>query len=91
MSLGDDIKRARLGCGYSLRGLAKMCDISPTYLSRLETNKEAKPSEEVCDRLAAILGLDSNIMIIRAKHVPKWMQELIYAYPQKVIDIFKGI
>ncbi len=91
MSLGDDIKRARIGCGYTLRGLARMCDISPTYVSRLENNKECKPSEDVCVRLSAALGLDCDIMTIRAKNVPQWMQQKIYAYPQKVIDIFKGI
>ncbi|EHN15808.1 helix-turn-helix domain-containing protein [Clostridium sporogenes] len=55
--LGDNIKKFRIEKGLSLNKLAKMCDISPSYLSDLENNKSYNPSTEKLNKLAEQLNV----------------------------------
>ena len=57
-------KREGMGAAYSLRKFAPLCQISRTYLSAIEINREPAPSSDVLDRMAKLLMLDKNEMDI---------------------------
>ena len=43
-NIGELIKNAREEKGYSARELAKLCDISHTEISNIESGKRVKPA-----------------------------------------------
>ena len=50
-------KRMMLDPHISLRKMAEQLDISPVYMSNMETGRDAAPKNEILDKLAAILKL----------------------------------
>jgi repressor LexA len=55
--LGQYLRNIRESLGYSTYDVNKLCDISPSYLSLLETGKR-KPSAIILKKLAPIYNLD---------------------------------
>jgi transcriptional regulator with XRE-family HTH domain len=53
----NKIKELRILKGLTIRDLAKMSDISPSYISELENDSEniKNPSKDVMDRIAKAL------------------------------------
>ena len=58
--VGERIKELRLESGKSLRGLAKIADISTTTLSDVENNK-TNPSVVVLEKLAIALDVEVGV------------------------------
>ncbi len=56
-TFGKFIREKRLERGLTLRGLAARLDLSPVYMSNIETDRRAAPTQEHLDRLAAELSL----------------------------------
>jgi transcriptional regulator with XRE-family HTH domain len=56
-TLGMVIRDARVKGGRSLRELAKLLDITPSYQSDIENDRRV-PAEEVLKRTAELLGLN---------------------------------
>lgn len=56
-SLGETVQAARVRADLSLRDLAKMIAVSPSYLSDIENDRRT-PSEEVLKELAKQLQID---------------------------------
>jgi len=44
----------------SLRKLAELAEISPVYMSNIETGRDAAPKEDILESLARFLGLDKQ-------------------------------
>ena len=71
-TFGQKIREYRItNTSLSLRKVAEKVDISPTYLSRIENDKEPPPSEDIIIRIAKIIqyipaihleNLDSKII-----------------------------
>ena len=57
-SIGKLIKNARKQKGYSVRELAKLCDISHTEISNIESGKRVKPAVLTLKAFEKYLGLD---------------------------------
>jgi transcriptional regulator with XRE-family HTH domain len=55
-SLGTVIRDARVKSGRSLRELAKLMDITPSYQSDIENDRRV-PAEDVLNKTADLLGL----------------------------------
>jgi transcriptional regulator with XRE-family HTH domain len=56
LALGERLRNLRVENGISLRELARRTDISPSFLSEVETGR-SYPSEPVLERLANQLGV----------------------------------
>lgn len=56
-TLGDEIRAARVRKDLSLRELARMLELAPSYLSDIENDRRV-PSEEVLASLARALEMD---------------------------------
>lgn len=77
MTLGERLRELRLGARIGLRDVARRTDISPTYLSRIETSDEKTPSEEVIERLADYLGADRDELMRLAGRIPSDVRKML--------------
>lgn len=77
--------------------LAELLDISPAYLSSLENGSRQPPSNELLEKMAAILGLstDERYRLFdlagkdkNPKEISKDLTEYIYQNP-KIIEILR--
>ena len=76
-TFGDWLREVRAETGLSLRKLAGLCGISPTYLSRIENGHEKAPSDRVLFAFAEHLEV-STILTFKAAHrVPSVVCEYI--------------
>ena len=62
-SLGDKIRKHRLGKGYSLDKLAKITDSSKSYLWELENRDTRRPSGEKLTRIADALSVTTDYLL----------------------------
>ncbi len=67
-SLGDRIKEARVEARLTLRGMAKVLGLSPSYLNDIEYNRRT-PSDDVLQKIADLLGLDRDELLAAAGRV----------------------
>lgn len=59
-TFGGFIRQKRMALGITLRGLAAQVELSPVYMSNIETDRRAAPTQDALDRLAAKLKLDKE-------------------------------
>jgi len=69
MTLGEQIRMARLSRRIGLRELARDVGRSSSMLSRIEAG-EVRPGVDLVQRLAAVLGLDADALYCAAGHIP---------------------
>lgn len=62
VSLGEQLRAARVEKGLGLRELARLVDIAPSYVSDIEYGRRV-PSEGVLRELCEALGLDAEKML----------------------------
>ena len=60
MTFGEYLKQKRLDKEITLRGFAKLVDISPVYLCDLEKGRKAAPSMEVMQEMVSKLALNKE-------------------------------
>jgi transcriptional regulator with XRE-family HTH domain len=66
---GKMLRRLRLEAGYGLREAAAMIQKSPGYLSDVEQDRVAPPSEKVIIRMAQVLGIEKDFLLQAARKV----------------------
>ena len=59
---GDTLRDLRLAQDLGLRDMAGKIGISPTYLSRIERNKENPPRPEIIKAMAKTLAADPDVL-----------------------------
>ena len=67
-TFGSFLREKRIARGLTLRGMAAKLDLSPVYMSNIENNRRAAPSQEYLERMALLLQLD--------KPEREWMLDL---------------
>lgn len=73
---GPYIREQRDAKGMSLRELAKAAGVSPTFMSKVET-ENWKPKEEKLRKIAQVLGIDGADLVARAGRVPSDLSDII--------------
>lgn len=76
---------------YSLRKVATMVGINPSYLSLIENGKQAPPGEETTIRLAEILGEDPDVLLALAGKVSSELQAIIAKRPKLFADLLRSL
>jgi HTH-type transcriptional regulator, competence development regulator len=77
-SFGQHIRKKREEKGLGLREMARKVNISPTYLSRVETDEEkTPPGEETLRAIAGVLGMGFDELMHLAGRVPSDVGEMI--------------
>lgn len=57
-TFGSFVRECRKARGITLRGLAARLGLSPVYMSNIETDRRAAPTQEHLEKLAKELALD---------------------------------
>ena len=79
---GKILKEKRMNTGLSLRELAGRIGISPGYLSDLENEKVAPPSEKLIMDMAGILGIEKDELLKAAAKVDPEVAEYVAHEPR---------
>lgn len=77
MKIGQHIKQQRLSQNRGLRELARMINVNASYLCNIEKGKK-KPSKNILIKIANVLDLDSNYLILLSGQIPN--QEKLIKY-----------
>jgi transcriptional regulator with XRE-family HTH domain len=67
------LKRQREGTGLSQSALARLVEVDPSYISRLENRQRKPASREFVERLAAALGvgtIEKNELLLASEFAP---------------------
>jgi transcriptional regulator with XRE-family HTH domain len=59
-SFGSFVRAKRLVADITLRGMAQILDISPVYMSNIETDRNPAPKADILEKLAKALRLDKH-------------------------------
>jgi transcriptional regulator with XRE-family HTH domain len=78
---GAFIRRMREAKEIGLREMAKMIEVSPTYLSKVERDEFAPPAEDKVKAIAAIIGHDVDDLMARAGRVSSDISTIIKRQP----------
>lgn len=76
-SFGEYLRQLRKDKHITQRELANKIDVDFTYISKIETGALQPPSEEIIIKIANVLGVDAEQMIILAKKIPSSYKEFI--------------
>src|SRR4030042_4904103 len=79
---GKIIKENRMNAGIGLREFAARIGISPGYLSDLENEKVAPPSEKLILEMAKTLGIEKNKLLKAAEKVDPEVSEYVAREPR---------
>lgn len=76
---------------YSLRQTAQRIGLEPAYLSKIERNEVAPPSEAAIRRLAIDLDQDVDVLLAMAGKVSRDLQEIMMRRPQLFADLIREL
>src|SRR4051794_24551143 len=68
-TFGAFVRRERQAREIGLREMARMIDVSPTYLSKVERDEFTPPTEEKARKIAGIIECDVDELLARANRV----------------------
>lgn len=71
MNLGEQLKKHRKDLGLTLREMAKVVGVTPTWLSRLENEYEKSMSDSTALRVASVFGFDERELFRSLGRFPK--------------------
>lgn len=96
MSFGNSIRaiRERLRSEdrrFSLRQVAQRVGVEPAYLSKIEREDVAPPSEPTTVRLARELGEDPDVLLAMAGKVSGDLQAIIRKRPQLFAELIRQL
>lgn len=91
MEFGEKIRALRLTKGITLRKFAIDCEMSATYVSKIERGQFPPPSAETISKMASALGLDVDITALEAEKIPNWIKDVLYSKPEESVNALKGI
>jgi cytoskeletal protein RodZ len=86
---GEFVRRERDGKGIGLREMAKMIEVSPTYLSMVERDVFAPPAEDKVRAIAQVLGCDVDDLLARADRVASDLPEIIKRHPVQLAALLR--
>jgi len=87
-------RREKLAAGpegrrFSVRQVAGRVGFQPAYLSKVERDIEAPPSEEKISRLAAELDIHSDVLLAMAGKVSSDLREAICRRPEIFAELIR--
>ena len=91
---GETVRAERTRQGISLRKLAKLLDVTPSYQSKIERMEFAPPAEDKVKETARILSLDPDLLLAQAGKVDSEVLQIIADNPQviaKFLPAAKGL
>ncbi len=90
VKFGKFVRRNREAKEIGLRQMARMIQVSPTYLSKVERDEFAPPAEDRIKAIAEILDLDVDELLALAGKVSSDLMEIIKEGPREMIEALRG-
>ena len=81
-TFGKKLRDFRLNADMGLRELARLINKSPGYLSDVEHDHVPPPSEEVILKIADVLQVDKNDLLIAARKMDQELSRYVTREPQ---------
>lgn len=81
-TFGKTLRRLRMNAGVGLRELARLVEKSPGYISDVEQDNVAPPSEEVIVRIAEAIRTDKNELLSTASKLDPELSRYVANEPQ---------
>jgi transcriptional regulator with XRE-family HTH domain len=87
---GAFIRRHREANEIGLREMAKRIGVSPTYLSKVERDEFAPPTEDRVKAIAEVLNLNPDELLARAGKVASDLTEIIKRQPVEAASFLRS-
>jgi len=87
-SLGERLRELRLAAGLSQRRLAGKVDVGFPHISKIEAGLET-PSTDLLRRLAEVLGVSGDELLLLADRVPDEMRLQAQSRPDLAVQFFR--
>ena len=87
---GAFIRRERERREIGLREMAKMIDVSPAYLSKIEREEFQPPAEDKVRSIAKIIGCDVDDLLARAGRVSTDITDIIKRRPIELATLLRS-
>ena len=84
-------KKAEEDPAFSLRQVAAVVDIEPSYLSKIERGLEPPPGEGTIKDLARALGEDPDVLLALAGKISSDLQDIICRRPALFADLIRTL
>jgi len=86
---GAFIRRQREAKEIGLREMAKMIEVSPTYLSKIERDEFSPPTEDRVRAIAKIIECDPDELLARADRVASDLSDIIKRHPVELAALLR--
>jgi len=86
---GEFVRRERVVKDIGLREMAKLIQVSPTYLSKVERNEFPPPAEDRVKAIAKILGSNVDELLALAGRVSSDLTDIIKGKPRVLADFLR--
>ena len=95
-SFGSYVRKVRellfeSDAGFSVRKVAARIGVEPSYLSKVERDEVAPPSEATIVRLARALHEDEDLLLALAGKVSTDLREVILKRPRLFADLIRQL
>ena len=74
---GQILRKIREKAGLSQKELGDKVNVDFTYISKIESGAKPPPSKKVITKLATILNIDEEEMLILAGNIPEDITEML--------------
>ena len=86
---GAFIRGERVAREIGLREMAKKIGVSPTYLSKVERDEFAPPTEEKVRSIAQIIDCDPDELLAMAGRMPSDLADIIKQHPVEMSALLR--
>ncbi len=84
-------KRFKEDRSFSVRQVAQRIGVEPSYLSKIERDQVAPPSEATIRRLAEELGEDADLLLAMAGKVSSDLRDIILRRPKLFAELLRQL
>lgn len=81
-NIGDKLRMKRIAKGYTLEKLAESVGVSINYISLLEKNEKANPSDDIIVKLAMMLNIDEDDLFVEYGRIPLSTRKVLMEHPE---------
>jgi len=95
-AFGDRVRqlreaKLRIDPRFTLRQFARMVDVSPTFLSKMERGEFDPPKPEKIKKMAELLEVDADELLALAGRVDPELNEIIREQPSVLPDLLRTV
>lgn len=90
MAFGARLRELRESRRVTMKGLARILNLDPSFLSRIERGVVAVP-EHVVVQIAKVLGTAEEPLLVRAGHLPKDVENVLHEQPERALAVLREL